>query len=114
MLSIQKLQESGVNTKEGLARCLNNEQFYFKMIKKAMSDNSIENLKSAIEANDLDKAFEIAHNLKGVTGNLALTPLYEPIAEMTDLLRERKQMDYSAYIEKITNKKQEIAALCMD
>ena len=114
MLSIQKLQESGVNTKEGLARCLNNEQFYFKMIKKAMSDNSIENLKSAIEADDLDKAFEIAHNLKGVTGNLALTSLYEPIAEMTDFLRERKKMDYSAYIETITNKKQEIAALCVD
>ena len=114
MLSIQKLQELGVNTKEGLERCLNNEMFYFKMVKKAMADDSVEKLKLAIEANDLDKAFEIAHNLKGVTGNLALTSLYEPVAEMTDLLRERKQMDYSAYVETITNKKQEIAALCMD
>lgn len=114
MLSIQKLQESGVNTKEGLERCLNNEQFYFKMIKKAMADDSVEKLKSAIEAGDLDKAFEIAHSLKGVTGNLALTSLYEPIAEMTDHLRAREQMDYSANIETITNRKQEIAALCMD
>ncbi|MBQ4512166.1 MAG: Hpt domain-containing protein [Anaerolineaceae bacterium] len=114
MLSIQNLKEIGVNTKEGLERCLNNEQFYLKMVKKTMEGDNVEKLKAAIEANDLDKAFEIAHNLKGVTGNLSLAPLYQPLSEMTEHLRAREQMDYSSYIETITANKEKLAALCRD
>ena len=114
MLSIQNLKEIGVNTKEGLERCLNNEQFYLKMVKKTMEGDNVEKLKAAIEANDLDKAFEIAHNLKGVTGNLSLAPLYQPLSEMTEHLRAREQMDYSSYIETITANKEKLAALYRD
>lgn len=114
MLSIQNLQEIGVNTKEGLERCLNNEQFYFKMIRKAMESDEFEKLKNAIETNDLDTAFAIAHNLKGVTGNLALTPLYQPLFEMTEHLRTREKMDYTPYIQTITTNKQKLTALCAD
>ena len=112
MLTLQALQDFGVNTKEGMTRCLNNEQFYFRLINKALADNSYERLKAAVEANDLDSAFEIAHALKGVYGNLALTPLYEPVSEMTELLRARKEMDYSPYLETIQQRQQALQALC--
>ena len=111
MLTIQALQDLGVNTKDGMARCLNNEQFYFRMVTKALGDDSCEKLAAAIEANDLDKAFELAHALKGVMGNLALTPIYDPVSEMLELLRSRTQMDYSPYIKTILEKKQALTAL---
>ena len=95
MLSIEKLKELGVSTDEGLARCLNNEQFYFRLIGKAMADESF------------DK-----HALKGVTGNLALTQLYQPISEMTELLRSRTDTDYSGYLDTILTRKAELTALC--
>ena len=87
MLTIEKLKELGANTDEGLTRCMNNEQFYFRLIGKAMSDNSFEKLKTAVETGDLDTAFELAHALKGVLGNLSLTPIYEPVSKLTEMLR---------------------------
>ena len=105
MLTIQALQDLGVNTKDGMARCLNNEQFYFRMLTKALGDDSCEKLAAAIEA------IELAHALKGVMGNLALTPIYDPVNEMLELLRSRTQMDYSPYIKTILEKKQALSAL---
>ncbi len=37
--------------------------------------------------------FEAAHALKGVIGKLALAPIYNPLTEMTELLRARKKAD---------------------
>lgn len=95
-------------------RCLNNEQFYFRLIRKCMADDNVEKLKAALDAGDLDTAFEIAHNLKGSMGNLALTPIYVPVAEMTELLRAHTEMDYSPYMNTIMEQKQILADLCAD
>ncbi|MBR2100374.1 MAG: Hpt domain-containing protein [Eubacterium sp.] len=37
----------------------------------------------ALKNNNLDEGFEIAHSLKGVLGNLSLTPLYDIMVEIT-------------------------------
>ena len=100
MLTIEKLNEFGANTNEALERCMNNEQFYIMLVEKALKDDSLERLDAAIKNENLDEGFEIAHSLKGVLGNLSLTPLYEVIVEITELLRSRTQTDYSPYMEK--------------
>ena len=96
MLTVEKLQEYGVNTKEGLARCMNMEKFYFKMLGMGLKNDSFEKLGKALEDGNLEEAFEQAHALKGVVGNLALTPIYEPLADMTEMLRAKKDADYVA------------------
>ncbi|MBR2802918.1 MAG: Hpt domain-containing protein [Erysipelotrichaceae bacterium] len=95
MLSIEKLREYGADVDEGLTRCLGNEAFYLQLCGMMLKDDNLQKLEEALAANDLDKAFEAAHALKGVAGNLSLTPIYEPAAEITELLRSRTQMDYS-------------------
>ena len=40
MLTIQRLQEYGINTKEGLARCMNMEKFYFRMLGMGLKNDS--------------------------------------------------------------------------
>lgn len=100
MLTIEKLNAFGANTKEGLERCMGNEALYLRLVNIFLNDTSFEKLKEALQINDLDAAFQAAHALKGVLGNLSLTPLYEIILEMTELLRNRTQTDYSGYIEK--------------
>lgn len=52
-------------------------------------------MKEAVEAGDLKSAFEAAHGLKGVLGNLSLTQRYDPVAEITELLRAVTKMDYT-------------------
>ena len=96
MLTIEKLQQYGVNTKEGLARCMNMEAFYFRMLGMGLKNDSFEKLGKALEEKNLDEAFEQAHALKGVVGNLALTPIYNPLADMTEMLRAKKDADYVA------------------
>ena len=71
------------------------------MVNMSLQDANFDKLKAAIEGGDLDAAFESAHALKGILGNVSLTNLYEPIAEMTEELRARKEIDYSGYIETI-------------
>ena len=111
MLTVGQLCEWGANTDEALGRCLNNENFYLMLVGKAMQDQSFDKLREALEAKDLDKAFDAAHALKGVMANLALTPLTVPVSEITELLRSRTEMDYSPYLEKINEKKEELVKL---
>ena len=111
MLTIEKLNEYGADTKEGLERCLNKEEFYFRLINKAINDDSFFNLKKELEEKNYDKAFIIAHSLKGVLGNLALTPMYQIVFELTELLREKRDIDYTSYIEKLLKKREELLLL---
>jgi len=111
MLTIDALNQFGCNTDDGLSRCMGNEAFYFKLIGKVIDDKNFQMLEDAVASKDLDKAFDAAHSLKGVLGNLALTPVYQPVYEITELLRERKDIDYSEYIKTISEKRKELAAL---
>ena len=111
MLTIAQLEEFGVNTKEGLTRCMNNEKFYFGMLKMGLGNDSFEKLESALAAGNLEDTFEAAHALKGVLGNLALTPIYKPLAEMTEMLRAKKTADYVSMYAPILDLRNQLLAM---
>ena len=111
MLTVDKLKEFGANTDEALERCINNEQFYIMLVEKALNDDSLERLEVALNNNNLDEGFEIAHSMKGVLGNLSLTPLYDIMVEITELLRSRTEMDYTPYMQKAKEVKNELVEL---
>jgi len=111
MLTIDKLRDFGANVEEGLQRCVNNEMLYLRLVDKAIHDPSFDTLREVSEKGDLEKGFEIAHALKGVTANLALTPLFSLICEITELFRNRKKVDYRPYVDAIIAKRDELLAL---
>lgn len=110
MLTIAKLQEYGVNTKEGLSRCMNMEKFYFRMLGMGLKNDSFEKLGKALEENNLEDAFEQAHALKGVVGNLAITPIYEPLSDLTESLRAKKDLDYVSLYKPIKELRDKLVA----
>ena len=114
MLTLEKIADLGIDPKEGLARCMNNEAFFFKMITMAVTNDYFETLGPALEKKDLAGAFEAAHALKGVIGNLALAPIYEPLAEMTELLRAKKEADYISMYRPIKEIRDQLLALTKD
>ena len=115
MLTVKKLHDFGVNTDEGLSRCINNEAFYLRLVNKVLDDAaSFDRLAAAVESGDKKAMFEVAHSLKGVLGNLSLTPLYEPTSEMTELLRAGEDADYKAYVDEIRQKFEALKALRED
>ena len=86
-MTLESLRTYGANTEEGLARCLNNEAFYLRMVNLALADKNFDELKRAMDAGETRAAFEAAHALKGSIGNVALTPIYQPACALTELLR---------------------------
>ena len=111
MITIDSLKTYGANVEEGLARCLNKEDFYLKMVNLGLKDERFEKLGDILASKDLDAAFEAVHALKGVIGNLALTPLYEPINKMTELLRARTDTDYSELAAEVKAQRNKILAM---
>ena len=98
MITLEQLRAWGADTDEALPRCLNNEGFYLKLVCRAVEE----------------PAFDQAHALKGVTGNLALTPIDKPVREMTEHLRARREMDYQPLLSEILARRASLQALCSE
>lgn len=112
MLTIDELKEFGADTDDGLERCFGNTEFYLRLVKTVPNDANFCKLTEAVNANDLDAAFDAAHALKGSLGNLSLTPIYESVKELTELLRAKTETDYSLLLQKINNQKEILIKLC--
>ena len=94
-MTIQTLQAYGANTAEGLARCMNNESFYLRLVGMALADGNFEKLRRAAEARDAAGVFEAVHALKGAVGNVSLTPIYEPVCALTEKLRSHTDAPFA-------------------
>ena len=110
-MNIEGLTAYGANVEEGLGRCMDNESFYLRLVDTVRADPGFGELEKALQAGDLDKAFETSHALKGSLANLALTPLSEPMSEMCELLRARTEMDYSALMTQVKEQHEKLLAL---
>ena len=110
-MKIEDLVAYGANVDEGLSRCLGKEDFYLRLVDTLRNDDGFDKLADTIAAKDYKTAFEIAHSLKGSLGNLAITPLYEPVCEITELLRSESDVDYSALLETVSTEAAKLKAL---
>lgn len=98
---INELEALGVNTQEALRRFSGNSALYVRMLGKLTAAANDLEVMPCLDKEDYEAAVSNAHTLKGVTGNLSLTPLYNAYTEITNLLREQKYNDARAALEKI-------------
>lgn len=110
-MTIDSLRSFGADVDDGLERCMGMEDFYLEMIELGLSDERFDNLGRVLKDNNLEEAFEMAHALKGVIGNLALTPLYDTLCEVTEHLRKKDDMDYTPAYEKLMELRRQIINL---
>jgi HPt (histidine-containing phosphotransfer) domain-containing protein len=112
-MTLDALRAYGANTAEGVARCMNNEQFYLRMVAMALADKNFDALTAAMDAGDVTAAFEAAHALKGSIGNVSLSPIYRPLCELTELLRGKSMPaeDGRALLEKIVSEREKALRL---
>ena len=108
MITLESLRAFGASVDAGLERCLNKEDFYLKMVNRALADQRFADLEPVLAQKDYDKAVEICHAIKGTTGNVSLDPLYNAICEMTELLRAKTDTDYSGLYKKIMDLRNEV------
>ena len=112
MITIDALKELGVDTEEGLTRCMNNEAFYLRLVGIALQDTNFAKLRADIEAGNLQEAFESAHALKGMLGNVSLTNVETPVVKITEALRAKEQdADYAEWLTQMETELEKLRAL---
>ena len=110
-MTVEQLKAFGCNVEEGLGRCMNNETFYLTLVNKFISTTDLSKLEEALKTNDLETAFKEAHSLKGVAGNLSLTPIFKVAVEMVEPLRVKTEMDYMPLFEELNQLFKELSSL---
>lgn len=93
---------SGADWEETLNRFMNNEDLYVKILSKFPDDLSLDNLKKKMKEGDLSASFTYAHTLKGLTGNLGLTRLFQTASLLTEELRSNSIVNAPALMENLT------------
>ncbi len=86
-LLFEKLREQNCDVEGALARFLDDEELYVQFYKELLNDKLFTELGLAINERRISDAFDCAHTLKGVIGNMGLTPMFETICDIVEPLR---------------------------
>lgn len=95
-----------------MARFMGNESMYLRILPMLFQDENLGKLDSALRNGDFEAAFAAAHTLKGVTGNLGLSPLYHAVCAMVEALRTRDtSANYSSLYQTIADEFERVKQL---
>ena len=86
----QKLAAYGADMWGVNDRFLGDAQFYGRCLADILAEPSLERLAQALGESDFGAAFDAAHGLKGLSGNLGLTPFYTAICALVESLRAKE------------------------
>lgn len=76
-----------VDLDSGLGRVRGNKALYKRMLDLFAQSEEYDAFEKALSDNDTTRASEVMHSIKGMSGNLSLTRIYELSSELTNLLR---------------------------
>lgn len=85
---LRELKEYGADTNGAIGRFLGDEELFATCLDMFMDDEAFDVVEKALAERNWSRAVDAAHKLKGVSGNLGLTPVYEPMCAIVALLRE--------------------------
>ncbi|GHU51446.1 hypothetical protein AGMMS49975_04850 [Clostridia bacterium] len=74
--------EDYVDVKGGLKRVANMKKIYLKTLNMFLASGEFDKFETALAAGDLNAAGDVAHAIKGMTGNLSFPKLFEYSASL--------------------------------
>ena len=83
----ERLKAAGVDVDEALGRVLGNEALLERLLAKFADSPQLHQLEVALGQGDGQAVVAAAHTLKGVCGNLSITPLYQLFTRQVDTFR---------------------------
>ena len=111
---IEKLKNYGCDTDGALKRVLDDEDFLILCINSALDGDEFVKLGDALKNKDIKNAFEYAHALKGVLSNVGLTPLYNIIVQIVEILRAENLDGTDIKYITLMNVRQELCEMLAD
>lgn len=108
---LKKLSDWGCDTIGALNRMMGDENFLIECIISVNQDESFEQLGKAIKAKNNETAFSAAHNLKGISANTGITPMYAITSKIVELIRNGETSDLKEYYDKLIEKNSELSQI---
>lgn len=102
MALLEDLKALGANVTEGLDRVMGDSSLYEMMLGMfvtAVNDNPVS--AADFDGGDVDGLIKRVHTLKGITGNLAITPLFLSYTEVLGFLRSGDVAQAKSQFEKL-------------
>lgn len=86
--SLTLTRDECINVKEGLARVRDNKKLYKRMLGLFLESGEFASLEEYLTQKEYAKAADSAHTIKGMTGNLSLTAIFNQSTRMMEDLRQ--------------------------
>lgn len=86
---------------DGVMKRLRSEKLVLRFVTSFLEDSNMAELRDALAAADRNRAFEIAHTMKGVCLNLGFLKLGESSSKLTDALRTEISEEVPAIMEQV-------------
>ena len=110
MSLFDELRELGVDVDGGLKRINNNEKLYTRLLGSFVKAINTYNVQPDYSSTDYNEVIEKAHAIKGTSGNLSITPVYEAYTKIVDLLRAGEPETARPILEEVLPIQQKIVA----
>lgn len=110
-MTLQALYDNLHGDLADASKRLINEKMVARFVVRFVDDTSMQQLRDAVAANDIETSFRAIHTLKGLAGVLALTPLYEAAWNLTEQLRPRIDPADEKLLEIVEEKYKECVSL---
>lgn len=88
----ERMIAAGYDLNGALARFVNNEVLFLTFLKKFPNDEHFPAVLSNIKTGEYDEAYKAAHAIKGVAGNLGLTPVFESVDKICALIKTKDEV----------------------
>lgn len=82
-----ELKNMGVNVNDGVNRLGGNETLYKRLLGSFVKSINEYDIQIDFDEEDYDDITKKAHAIKGIAGNLSITPLYEGYTQIVNNLR---------------------------
>ncbi len=103
-MDYKELEEAGIDVASLKDRLMGNEAMIERFMKKFRTNETYSALEKAIDNSDWKAAFEASHLLKGMSGNLSMTQLYDLFTQQVALFRAGENEKASALMADISAK----------
>ena len=72
-----QMDRLGIRTEEALGRFMGNDALFLSFVRRLPEKLDFTRIREGLEAEDSDAFYMNVHNLKGMSGNLSIGPIYD-------------------------------------
>lgn len=108
---LNELKVWGCDVEGAMERFLEDEELYYSCLEMLVEDEELKRLGEELEEGETEEAFDCAHTLKGVIGNMGLTPMFEIIVRIVEPLRTGRVENLEPVYEELVEAKDYLKGL---